>query len=154
MPRACSVCTHPLRDAIDRALVESAPIRRIAADHGLAETSVRRHADRHLPSTLVLAAEAAEVTRADGLLAEARRLHGEAVNALETAKAAGHFGAVLQALDRAQRSVVMLSTLLDRLPSAATEPQTVVFSWRSPRCERCGFDSAEPAGVSRAIGNA
>lgn len=125
MPRACSVCTHSSRDAIDRALVESAPMRRIAAEHGLAETSVRRHAERHLSSTLVLAAEAAEVTRADGLLAEARRLHGEAVGALEAAKAAGNLGAVLQAIDRAQRSVVLLSTLLDRMPSAATAPGTL-----------------------------
>lgn len=153
MSRACSVCTHPSRDAIDQALVESAPIRRIAADHGLAETSMRRHAERHLPSTLVLAAEVAEVTRASGLLAEARRLHGEAVAALETAKAQGNLGAVLQAIDRAQRSVVLLSTLLERMPSAE-QPTRLVVTWQAPKCKRCGFDPDEPASASPAIGNA
>ena len=59
MPRVCTICTHAERDAIDRALIEAAPMRRIAAKHSLAETSVRRHAARHLPAMLVLAAEAA-----------------------------------------------------------------------------------------------
>jgi hypothetical protein len=50
MPRVCSVCTHPERDQIDKAIVSgsgvstAAPsLRRIAQRFGLVETSVRRH---------------------------------------------------------------------------------------------------------------
>jgi hypothetical protein len=151
VPRACSVCIHAERDAIDHALVKAAPMRRVAADHGLAETSVRRHAQSHLPSTLVLAAEAHEVTRADGLLAEARRLHGEAVAALEAAKATGNLGTVLQALDRTQKSVVLLSTLLARLPSAG-QPDKIVITWQSPKCKQCGYDDYAPGNRNAAAG--
>jgi len=115
MPRACTICTHAERDAIDRALVEAAPMRRIAAEHSLAETSVRRHAARHLPTTLVLAAEAGDVMRADDRLGEARRLHGEA---LVAAKASGHLGATLQAIDCAQRSAAR-----GAVRSAARDPR-------------------------------
>jgi hypothetical protein len=66
--RACTVCVHPSREAIDRAPVQSTPKRRIAAQYGLVESAVRRHAAAHLPAKLVLAAEAAEATEADDLL--------------------------------------------------------------------------------------
>ena len=138
MPRACTVCTHADRDAIDRALVEAAPMRRIAAEHSLAETSMRRHAARHLPTTLVLAAEAAEVMRADDLLGEERRLHREA---LEAAKASGHLGATLQAIDRAQRSVALLAGLFDRLPEI--HDWELVMRWEEPEvspCKKCGYE--------------
>jgi len=108
---------------------------------------VRRHAARHLPTTLVLAAEAGEVMRADDLLGEARRLHRETLEALEAAKASGHLGATLQAIDRAQRSVALLAGLFDRL-------QKVIRSLRgrpairSPDggTSRCGWrcDGREP----------
>ena len=141
MPRACTVCTHAERDVIDRALVESTPKRRIAAQHGLVESAVRRHAEKHLPGVLVLAAEAGEVMRADGLMAEAQRLHGEALAALEAAKAAGSLGATLQALDRTQRSVALISTLFDRLPEI--HDRELVMRWEDPEaspCKKCGYE--------------
>ena len=140
MPRVCTICTHAERDAIDRALIEAAPMRRIAAEHSLAETSVRRHAARHLPTTLVLAAEAGEVMRADDLLGEARRLHREALEALAAAKASGHLGATLQAIDRAQRSVALLAGLFDRLPEI--HDRELVMRWEDPEdspCKKCWF---------------
>ena len=141
MPRVCTICTHAERDAIDRALIEAAPMRRIAAKHSLAETSVRRHAARHLPTTLVLAAEAGEVMRADDLLGEARRLHRETLEALEAAKASGHLGATLQAIDRAQRSVALLAGLFDRLPEI--HDRELVMRWEDPEarpCKKCGYE--------------
>lgn len=43
MARICTVCSHPRRDEIERAIVEGTPIRRIAADTGLSETALHRH---------------------------------------------------------------------------------------------------------------
>lgn len=100
MPRACTVCTHAERNAIDRALVEATPKRRIAAQHRLEESAVRRHAEKHLSGVLVLAAEAGEVTRADSLLERARWAHAQAVDVLEQAREANSPAGMLQALDR------------------------------------------------------
>lgn len=68
MPRACSICTHHKRDAIDQALLNREPYRRISARFSLSEASVRRHRAGHLPPTLTQAREAQEVARADSLL--------------------------------------------------------------------------------------
>lgn len=58
MPRVCTVCTHAARDAIERALVEGPPKQQLAAAHGLSETPVRWHVNKHLLGVLLPAAEA------------------------------------------------------------------------------------------------
>ena len=107
MSRACSICTHPERDAIDRALVAATPKRRVAAECGVNEASVRRHAARHLPGALVKASVVEEVARADDLLGLAHRLQHEALAVLEQAKADGNLAGVLQAIDRLQKGTVL-----------------------------------------------
>ena len=113
MARSCSICTHPERDAIDRALVAATPKRRIAAECGINKASVRRHAAAHLPGALVKASVIQEVARADDLLGLARRLQHEALDVLEHAKADGNLGGVLQAIDRLQKGTVLLTSLLE-----------------------------------------
>ena len=80
MPRSCSICTHPQRDAIDAALVAAQPNRRIAAECGVNEASVRRHAAAHLPRSLIKAAAVDEAVRVDDLLGLAQRLQREFPN--------------------------------------------------------------------------
>ena len=139
MPRVCTICTHAERDAIDRALIEAAPMRRIAAEHSLAETSVRRHSARHLPTTLVLAAEAGEVMRAGSLLERARAANAEAWEVLNMAKQAENPGAVLQALDRIAKLLLVEGQFL------ATEgpaDRYMVMTWEDPEptpCKKCGY---------------
>lgn len=54
MARFCSVCGHRERVAIDKAIIGGeAAYRRIAAQYGLTEQSVRRHATDHLLPQLV-----------------------------------------------------------------------------------------------------
>ncbi len=60
MPRACTVCTHPKRDEIDRAIVAGEPNRRIASHHDVTERAVRNHKAGHLPAKLVMSQNAAE----------------------------------------------------------------------------------------------
>lgn len=74
MPQPCSICTHADRKRIDAALVEGMPTRRIAAQFGVAETSLRRHRNAHLPPRVAKAADAKEVATADQLLARLRDL--------------------------------------------------------------------------------
>jgi hypothetical protein len=65
----CSVCTHPKRGEIDRALVEGASPAKIAARYRkFSDDTIRRHADGHLPARLAQAAEVRETTDASETL--------------------------------------------------------------------------------------
>ena len=69
MGRACTVCEHTSRKAIEKALVDpSSSNRRIAAQYGLAEASVRRHKNDHVPIVLAQGASAVptQSTQASG----------------------------------------------------------------------------------------
>jgi transposase-like protein len=67
MPRHCSVCRCRSQSAVDNALVEGRSIRDIAERHGLARSSVHRHAKHHLPRSLRLARENRERASAEEL---------------------------------------------------------------------------------------
>src|SRR5262249_40725607 len=49
MPRACSICTHPDREAIDAALTGRGAFRNIASRFGTSVTALHRHQQAHLP---------------------------------------------------------------------------------------------------------
>lgn len=63
MPPTCTVCMHPDRAAIDKALIAGEPFRRIAERTGASATSLRRHKASHLAGAIVRA----EQKRADAL---------------------------------------------------------------------------------------
>lgn len=79
MPRTCTVCTHPRRVEIDRALVAGGSNRVIARQYGVSHDAVRRHR-RHLSAKLTKAA-AARVDREALSLVDQMEAH------LATAKA-------------------------------------------------------------------
>lgn len=62
MPRRCSVCSHPNRDQIDRAVVAGQPMRRIAAEHGISESGLRRHVRQHVRPAIAAAAASPDTT--------------------------------------------------------------------------------------------
>jgi hypothetical protein len=139
MPMPCSICTSPHRADVDRALIQSTPNRRIATQYGLTESAVRRHAAAHLPSTLVVASEAAKVKRADGLLEEAWRLQDEADALLTAAKKSGSVAQGAQALQAAQRGLALMATLRVQMQEVVG-PQRYAIRWLSTplECPHCG----------------
>ena len=72
MPRTCTLCNHPQRDRLDRALLAGDSYRYIALQFGTSTGALQRH-KAHLPATLVKAQAAQEVARADSLLAQVCR---------------------------------------------------------------------------------
>lgn len=146
MPRVCTVCSHPERQAIDAALIQSTPNRRIAARYTLNEGSVRRHAASHLTETLrkgALAAaakkpeniaeaaraealfttkqenEAAEVAHADDLIAKVHKLATDAQRIATAAEASKDFRTALAGVRELTRIVELLAKLrgdLDESP--------------------------------------
>jgi hypothetical protein len=114
-PRACTVCTHPELEAINRALVEGIPNRRIASHHDVTERAVRNHKAGHLPAALAKAQEAEEVAKADDLLSDVRGLQGRALGILDKAEGAGELRTALGAIREARGNLELLAKLLGEL---------------------------------------
>jgi hypothetical protein len=53
MPRTCSVCSHPARQAIDQGLVAGQSLRAVSGQYRLSKSSIDRHKISHVPATLV-----------------------------------------------------------------------------------------------------
>jgi hypothetical protein len=71
MGQVCLACSHPKRAEIDRALAVPGAVKtQIGAKYSLKPSCICKHAREHLPATVVKAAEAAEVCRADDLLTQ------------------------------------------------------------------------------------
>src|ERR671916_171174 len=112
MPRACTVCEHPEREAIDRVLVGGASNRSVASLHDVSEAAVRRHKSNHLPAKLVMAEKAAEVAEADTLLEQVKGLQGRAYAILEKAEETGELRTALGAIREASGNLELLAKLL------------------------------------------
>jgi hypothetical protein len=115
VPRACTICTHPGLDAINHALVEGTPNRRIASQYDVTERAVRNHKSGHLPATLAKAQEAEEVARADDLLSDVRDLQTRALAILDKAEGSGDLRTALGAIREARGNLELLAKLLGEL---------------------------------------
>ena len=116
MPRTCTVCSHPERREIDRTLVSrSASYRDIAGQYSVSKTAVSRHTKEHLPDLLAKAYAAEEVTRADELLMDVRRLQARTLRALLWAEGAADWTTMLRAVREARENVRLLGELRGKL---------------------------------------
>lgn len=113
MPRVCTICTHPQREALEAALVAGTPNRRIAAQHDVTEQALRRHAATHLPARLAQAHAAAEVLNADRLLAGLAELQAKALRILERAEEAGDLRTALAGIREARGCIETAAKLYE-----------------------------------------
>ena len=120
MPRACTVCTHPQREEINKALVRNEKFRYVAERYGLSTTALHRHKAEHMPVALVKAQEAADVAEADDLLSQVRYLQGKAMSILGKAEAAGDLRTALGAIREARGNLELLAKLMGELSDAPT----------------------------------
>ena len=109
MAGKCSICEHPKRGEIDKAIVtRSASLRTIADRYGVSKTALIRHRDSHIPK-LVQAAESARAMQAASsgasLIDELDRLLKKALAILEAAEKAGELKVALQAIREARETI-------------------------------------------------
>lgn len=107
--RKCSVCNHPDRSEIDKALVtRSMSYRNIAERFGVSVGALSRHKANHLPR-LVEAARASEVAQAVtsgvALMDELDSLLNRALAILEAAEETGQLKVALQAIREARECI-------------------------------------------------
>ncbi len=102
MPRTCTVCTHPNREAIDQALVSGEPFRHIAARTGTSTGALQRHKQEHIPEALAKATEARELAHADSLAEQIQNLSARTMRILDKAEKAGDLRTALAAVGQAK----------------------------------------------------
>ena len=152
MPRSCTVCDHPDREAIDRALVGGASNRSVASLHDASEAAVRRHKGKHLPAKLVLAEKAAEVAEADTLLDQVRGLQGRAFAILEKAEETGELRTALGAIREARGNLELLAKLLGELDERPVVNLNVSPEWLELRAVIVGALEPHPQALSAVVG--
>lgn len=124
MPRVCTVCSHPEREAIERALTRGGVKRQIARLHGLTEHALARHERSHLPALLAEGEVARRAASAGSLLGEALALKGKALDLLALAQADGDLRAAVLALRELRECVELLGRIAERLAERAeADPQ-------------------------------
>src|SRR5688500_11252035 len=97
MPRVCTVCSHPERAGIETSLVARHPIQRIAAQHGLSATALRRHKAVCVSTVVGKARESADLVRASALASHLADVHARCERLADTAEARGQYGAAAAA---------------------------------------------------------
>ncbi len=130
MPRTCTICVHPERQAIDAALLAGTPIRGIARTFRVSEDALSRHKE-HVAPALAKAHEAAEVAKADDLLARVQGLVREADAILREARGEGegrdpHLA--LKAIDRLTKLTELFARLAGELREGGTTVNVAILT--------------------------
>ena len=129
MPRRCTICDHPDRNAIDAALVTNGPLRGIARTFALSEDALFRHRSDHLPSHLAKAKEAEETTHADSLLGQLLSLNRETFAILKEARDGEDNELALKAIARAEKQIELQAKLLGELQEGTTVNILILPEW-------------------------
>jgi hypothetical protein len=145
MPRSCTVCEHPDREAIDEALVGGASNRSAASLYDVSEAAVRRHKANHLPASLVMAQAAEEVAQADSLLEQVRGLQSRAYGILDKAEAADDLRTALGAIREARGNLELLAKLLGELDERPVFNLHLNAEWLELRAVIVGALEPHPA---------
>lgn len=120
MPRRCSICDHPQRDAIDNYLVEGGSYRSIAKQFDVSAPATLRHKRNHLPASLVRAHEAKQAASADNLLANVCKLQKRAERILRSAEKSGDHRVALSAIRELRNTIELLARLAGELQEGTT----------------------------------
>ena len=153
MARSCTVCTHPKREQIDRALVEGVSAAEIAGRYRtLGERAVRRHRSNHLPARMVMAEKAAELVEADNLLDQVGDLQRRALGILDRAEEAGELKTALSAIREARGNLELLAKLLGELDERPVMNLNISPEWLQLRAVIVGALEAHPEALGAVVG--
>jgi len=146
VPRRCTLCVHPEREAIDARIVGGEAARLLAAVYGVSDRALRRHAANHLPAALADAQSAKAATKADDLLGKVAQLEADAQRLGRTAEAAGDLRTALGAVRELVRIVELLARLRGELDDRAQVTVNVLASaeWLAVRDAVFGALTAYP----------
>lgn len=129
MPRPCTACAHPKKEAIDHALIAGITHRALAKQYGVSVYALLRHQAAHLPETLRHAKEEVEVTHALNVVAQLHEINAESRAILHDARQSHDLPLALRAIDRIHKQVELQAKLLGDLDERPTVNLTVSAEW-------------------------
>jgi len=127
MPRACSICGHEHRDAMEDAFIAGQAKRRIASQYGVTERAVRYHMREHLPTLLALARDAERAARADTLLDRMEALQSQTLAILDAPE---DQRTALAAIAQARRNLELIGEVTKELDRAGTIKLELTVEWQ------------------------
>src|SRR5918993_3412410 len=127
MPRACSICSHEHRDAMEDAFIAGQAKRRIASQQGVSERAVRYHMREHLPALLALARDAERAARADSLLDRMEALQSQTLAILDAPE---DQRTALAAIAQARRNLELIGEVTRELDRAGTINLELTVEWQ------------------------
>jgi len=127
--RACTVCNHPQRAAIDERLAIGHSRQRVAKDFGLGEGAVDRHKAGHLSKSLTELHRKREERRALSLLDRVEALCARVEAVVDQAEASGKIGPFLGSVKELRALLELYGRLTGELD---TRPQVQVNVMQSP----------------------
>jgi hypothetical protein len=127
MPRACSICGHEHRDAMEDAFIAGQAKRRIASRHGVSERAVRYHMREHLPALLALARDAERAARADTLLDRIEYLQSQTLVILDAPE---DQRTALAAIAQARHNLELIGEVTRELDRAGTINLELTVEWQ------------------------
>src|SRR5690348_12763617 len=116
--RPCTICTHPKRAEIDKALLDGVALRKIASAYGTTPQSVIRHRDAHLKRLLQAAAaeeQRQEAALGSDLLDQAKHLQKAALGFMTQAYRAGDLRTALAGVREATRLLELQGKLMGEI---------------------------------------
>ena len=129
MAQRCSICLHPERNAIDKAIIAGVTLRNIGSQYGMSEASVHRHKKAHLPKELALAHEAKEITSSDSIMGDLIDLKDRAERILETSERTGDLRTALLGIKELRNTIELLLKVSGELQPAQTVNISIHPQW-------------------------
>jgi hypothetical protein len=132
--RACSICSHPRRDEIDRDLVMGRRTQsEVARQIGCHQTSVSRHVRNHLlPRVHRQALSDTDLADFD-VLTELKQLYIQMKNHLQRAEEADNWHAIRALHSEARRDLELLAKLVGQLDEGAVANLAISPQWLEVR---------------------
>jgi len=134
MPQQCSICIHPQRAEIDKALVAGEPLRDIAGRCPVSRSALHRHKQDHLPGHLVKAAQEEDLGQAIDVLRQLKAINAACLEILQKSRADGKHSISLRAVDRIHRQIELQAKLLGELQEQGPQVNVLVApEWQEIR---------------------
>lgn len=108
MSRVCSICVHPKRLEIDKALAQGKTMSGIGREYGVAEQSLSYHRDKHLSRQLMQAVKKKSAMEGINILGDIEDLIERTKRILDTAENKKQYGLALAAIREARGSYELL----------------------------------------------
>lgn len=149
MPQQCSICIHPDRAEIDKALVAGEPLRDIAGRCPVSRSALHRHKQDHLPGHLVKAAEEEDLAQAIDVVRQLKAINAACLEILQKSRADGKHAISLRAVDRIHKQIELQARLLGELQEGGPQVNVLVAAeWTEIRLQI--FQALEPYPEARA----